>query len=248
MVTAKDMCQPDDKWANLREILLPQVATSPPKRQLDTMLDSKPGSLLKPLSPPGLALVEHLGNAEHAPQDHRYAGTIQHAVLKRRHEFMAGRACAHAALAALGENTDWIGQTPSGAPEWPGGVRGSITHCTGYVAAATDSTARLEWLGIDAEVAEPMSQSAAAMVAFGPERDWITQGPLNGRILFSAKEAVFKAWHPVRQTKLDFADAELTFDTKAQTFTARLKSDPPMALHGHWIVSNGLIGTLIAHQ
>jgi 4'-phosphopantetheinyl transferase EntD len=70
------------------------------------------------------------------------------------------------------------------------------------------------------------------------------------RLLFSAKESVYKAWAPVTGTFLDFDEAELTFDATAGSFVARLL--PPGAsvmgreLAGHFAVRDGLAVTAIA--
>ena len=54
---------------------------------------------------------------------------------KRRRDFALGRACAHAALSTLGHDMAVIGRRENGAPHWPDGVVGSITHTSGYAAA-----------------------------------------------------------------------------------------------------------------
>lgn len=54
---------------------------------------------------------------------------------KRRRDFTLGRFCARAALAQLGGDGEVIGQGRSGAPHWPDGFCGSITHTAGYAAA-----------------------------------------------------------------------------------------------------------------
>jgi 4'-phosphopantetheinyl transferase EntD len=44
------------------------------------------------------------------------------------------------------------------------------------------------------------------------------------RLLFSAKEAVYKAWFPLAGEWLDHQEAEIIFDPHHQTFTARRSS------------------------
>jgi 4'-phosphopantetheinyl transferase EntD len=56
------------------------------------------------------------------------------------------------------------------------------------------------------------------------ELDWLA-GESDGRLrtmLFSAKEAVFKATFPIARVWLGFGDAELTYDAARRTFAARL--------------------------
>ena len=61
---------------------------------------------------------------------------VAKAVESRRHEFATARNCAHRALALLGEAPAPIVRRERGAPQWPAGIVGSITHCAGYRAAA----------------------------------------------------------------------------------------------------------------
>ena len=61
---------------------------------------------------------------------------IANAVDKRRLEFTTARACARVALGKLGLPPVPIVPGPRGAPRWPAGVVGSITHCAGYRACA----------------------------------------------------------------------------------------------------------------
>jgi 4'-phosphopantetheinyl transferase EntD len=72
------------------------------------------------------------------------------------------------------------------------------------------------------------------------------------RLLFSAKESVYKAWFPIARSWLDFEDALITADPVDGTFTARLLVPGPR-LHGadltkftgRWLVEDGLILTAI---
>ena len=73
-----------------------------------------------------------------------------------------------------------------------------------------------------------------------------------GRLLFSAKEAVYKAWYPLTDRRLGFEDARLAIDP-AGTFAAKLLVDgartdggPPLVeLHGRFVVADGFIATAV---
>ncbi|MET8067607.1 4'-phosphopantetheinyl transferase superfamily protein, partial [Micromonospora sp. NPDC005313] len=73
------------------------------------------------------------------------------------------------------------------------------------------------------------------------------------RLLFSAKESVYKAWYPLTGRWLGFEEAELTFD-RAGRFAARILVDgaradggPPLdVLDGRWLVTGGLLLTAVA--
>ena len=147
------------------------------------------------------------------------------AVEKRRREFVTGRACAREALAGLGLPPSPIGSGAKGEPLWPPGVTGSITHCEGYRACAVALSSSMLTMGIDAERNAPLRKGVWEEVAHGRERE--LQGADTGggdhldAVLFSAKEAIFKAWYPLARRWLGFGDAELAIDVSG-TFTARL--------------------------
>ena len=58
-----------------------------------------------------------------------------------------------------------------GAPRWPAGVVGSMTHCAGYRAAALVRAADLASLGIDAEPHGPLPEGVLRRVALPAERE-----------------------------------------------------------------------------
>ena len=49
------------------------------------------------------------------------------------------------------------------------------------------------------------------------------------RLLFSAKESVYKAWFPLTRRWLGFEEADITIDPADGTFTARLLVPAPVA-------------------
>lgn len=122
------------------------------------------------------------------------------AVERRRREFATGRVCARQALTALGVPSPGpLLRGPGGAPTWPDGVRGSITHCPGFRAAAVAFATDARALGIDAEPPGPLSPAATAALTTAAERGALpsphAQVPWE-TVLFSAKEAAYKAWAP----------------------------------------------------
>jgi len=180
------------------------------------------------------------------------------AVEGRRREFATGRACARNALAELGLPAAAIPADPSGAPRWPATVVGSITHCRGYRAAAVGRAAEFDAVGIDAEPNLRLPPEVLGAIALPVERErvrWLLRdapGPCWDRLLFSAKEAVFKAWFPLTGTRLDFEDAEVAFDVAGGRFSARLRArrhgpaGTPPTLAGRWAVTAGILATAIA--
>src|SRR5689334_20163604 len=76
------------------------------------------------------------------------AALIAGASEKRRREFTGVRVCARLALARGGLDPAPILPGPAGAPGWPQGVVGSMTHCDGYRAAAIGRSEEFAAIGI----------------------------------------------------------------------------------------------------
>jgi 4'-phosphopantetheinyl transferase EntD len=159
---------------------------------------------------------------------------VANAVHKRRAEFTTGRACARAALDKLGVPVVSIPTGERGEPLWPAGIVGSITHCQGYRACAAAHKSEVLTLGIDAEpnaalpdgllgdIARPEElPKLRQLAAQRPEIHW-------DRLLFSAKESVYKAWFPLAKRWLGFEDAVLEIDLGAGAFCARLLVQGPL--------------------
>ncbi|GIH19646.1 4'-phosphopantetheinyl transferase family protein [Rugosimonospora africana] len=185
---------------------------------------------------------------------------IARAVESRRREFVTGRRCARQALARLGLPSAPVLAGARHEPRWPLGVVGSITHCEGYRAAAVARTADLAALGIDAEPHGPLPAGVLELVTTADEPDRLADlsraYPAThwDRLLFSAKESVYKAWYPLTARWLGFEDARLSFDPVTHTFAARILVDgtrvdggPPLReLAGRYIVSRGLVVTAVS--
>jgi 4'-phosphopantetheinyl transferase EntD len=183
-------------------------------------------------------------------------GYVQQAVDRRRREYTIGRTCARRALKRLGLNEVSILSGPRREPLWPAQVVGSITHCEGYCAVALARRRDVLALGIDAEVHCALPEGVLDQVSLPKERARIAGAP-NGvhwdRLLFSAKEAVYKAYFPLTRSWLGFEQADLTFDSVRDTFEARLLVEPvilggyPVATFpGRYGVRDELVFTAIA--
>jgi 4'-phosphopantetheinyl transferase EntD len=168
----------------------------------------------------------------------------------RRAEFATGRACARAALARLGGPAAPIPRRPDRGPQWPAGFAGSITHCPGYRAAAAARTRDLRAIGIDAEPHQPLPERVRRRVLLPAEQRWCRRQPPGvhfDRIMFSVKESVFKAWHPLTGRWLGFRDAEVSVCPAAGRFSVTLLVPAPDCLRrglaGRFRVAGGRIVT-----
>src|SRR5262249_35628198 len=187
--------------------------------------------VIRVLLPARVAAAEVIGddpNATLLPEEQAALGQV---IEQRRRQFTLGRACARRALAERGLPLTPVRRGPKREPRWPAGVVGSITHCRGYAAAAVASQADLAALGVDAEEDGPLPRGVLRLVATEEERAWLAEVAVAGlpwdRILFSAKESVFKAWYPLASRWLGFQDAVVTFDPGRGTFRAHLLVEGP---------------------
>lgn len=216
--------------------------------------------MLEQILPPEVAVAEAFGDLPDATLFPEEEAAIARAVPKRRREFATARGCARAALTRLGEPPVPILRGPRGEPLWPAGVAGSITHCNGYRAAAVARTSDIVTVGLDAEPDEPLPNGVLDVISLPGERAQITDlsarqlGPACwDRLLFCAKESVYKAWFPVAQRWLGFEEAEIVIDADADRFTARLLVPGPLVagsplacLRGRWLADHGLVAAAIA--
>ena len=202
---------------------------------------------------PGAACAEMYSDAPESAMFPIEAATVAKAVAERRREFGTVRYCARQALKRMGVPAAPILPDVDRAPRWPAGVVGSMTHCAGYRAAAVARSDKLCGLGIDAEPHAAVPEGAlelvlrdeerARLLAFAdayPDLHW-------DRILFCAKEAVYKAWFPLTRRWLGFTDVSTTLHLDG-TFLARLHVPPPSvagldldSFRGRWAVGRGLV-------
>ncbi|MBA3455339.1 MAG: 4'-phosphopantetheinyl transferase superfamily protein [Deltaproteobacteria bacterium] len=184
------------------------------------------GSLL----PPGVVAIEALGAI--AP-DALFAAeqrVVLKAVESRRAEFARGRSCARRALAMLGKEPSSILSDGSRAPIWPEGVVGSITHCRDYCSAALATADRWSSIGIDAEVLRSFETGLERRIVLPAERrqlDELDPAVAWECVVFSVKEAFYKAWFPLTRRWLDFHDVQVHLDPARGRFAATLLVDEP---------------------
>jgi 4'-phosphopantetheinyl transferase EntD len=177
----------------------------------------------------------------------------------RRREFATARECARAAMARLGRRPAAILADHLGAPRWPDGIAGSITHCAGYRAAAVALTRDVVSVGLDAAPNRPLPRPGMLdVIATESERGHLAAlraaapGVCWDHMLFCAKESVYKAWYPVARRWLDFESADIEFDVRRREFSARLLAGVPTALaatrgilRGTWAASPELLLTAV---
>jgi 4'-phosphopantetheinyl transferase EntD len=221
--------------------------------------------LIEELLPPGAVAAESRSDPPEAVLFPEEESVLTHAVEKRRLEFATVRHCARAALARLGVPAAAILPGERGAPRWPDGIVGSMTHCAGYRAAVVARNSQLATIGVDAEPHDALPPEVLTTVTVPEERERLAALMARrpavhwDRLLFSAKESVYKAWFPLTGRWLDFEEASIQFDAHAAaggesgTFYARLLVPGPvvagvtlLGFTGHWLVRDGLLITAIS--
>ncbi|MFE9443920.1 4'-phosphopantetheinyl transferase [Streptomyces sp. NPDC006602] len=189
---------------------------------------------------------------------------LTQAVPKRRREFTAVRGCARRAMEKLGVPPQPVLPGERGAPRWPAGLTGSMTHCDGYCAAALVRATDLASVGIDAEPDGPLPDGVLHSVSLPAERDRLLRlaqdhpGTHWDRLLFSAKESVYKAWFPLTGQWLDFSEADIEIlvapgERLGGTLRAELLVPGPTVggrrlghFEGRWTARQGLVATAVA--
>lgn len=215
-----------------------------------------PGPGLASLLPARFAVVETRADVPETtlfPSEREY---VRDAVDGRRQEFATVRHCARRALDELGLPAEPIRPGPAGAPIWPRGVVGSMTHCEGYRAAALAEDDGTTVVGIDAELDLPLPDGVLDLITVPQEREAARRGTQQipgcawDRLLFSAKESIYKAWYPLTGRWLDFTECLLTvgpgvFEGRLLVAGPRLASGELRGFRGRWMVQRRYLLTAV---
>ena len=154
---------------------------------------------------------------------------VEKAVPRRRNEFATGRMLAASALLELGEPVAPILQGSMNEPIWPAGVLGSITHTVDTCMVAVTRNPDVTALGIDLEARPADFDDLERLILNGrelagklpdgfPARDRV-------RLLFSAKESIYKGAYPTVQRFVDFEEVCIEIDFDRSGFTASAPDD-----------------------
>ncbi len=182
---------------------------------------------------------------------------IENAVAKRRREFSAGRYCARQALRELGCEAAPIVHDQNGAPLWPQGIVGAITHSNTHAAAVAAHDSSLRGLGMDMETVSRVSPAITDKILTAPEKQYLEQEPDPAgqqrllALFFSAKEAIYKCLHPLLQCRIGFADARVECDPDRCSITismcTRIQSILPGVEHlrGSYCYFNDTVCTAV---
>lgn len=214
------------------------------------LFEDVPGRLFPPFARGVLAPTGP--DCDRAPAEEREA--VAGAGPARRREFLCGRACAHAALAAIGRDAGPIGVGRGRQPLWPPGAVGSISHAGDWAGAVVARTEDAWAIGFDMEVLDPpLTPDVERLVLTEQERSPGSlddqPAPHRSKVAFSAKECVYKCLFPATGWTLDFGDVTVDVDVAAGRFAARLAARfrhrglDGTVLHGRLVVDHGYVFT-----
>ncbi|HTF48232.1 MAG TPA: 4'-phosphopantetheinyl transferase superfamily protein [Pseudonocardia sp.] len=213
--------------------------------------------MIEKLLPAGVACAEAFTDVAESLMYPEEAAEVAKAVEKRRREFGTARHCARRAMAELGVAPAPVLPGERREPIWPAGVVGSMTHCAGYRAAALALAEGMHSIGIDAEPHAPLPDGVlgaiardeelprlAKLAAAEPSVHW-------DRMLFCAKESVYKAWFPLARRWLGFEEASVTLESTGDFHAELLVPGPRVdgvelrGFTGRWLVEADLLITAI---
>jgi 4'-phosphopantetheinyl transferase EntD len=165
------------------------------------------------------------------------AAFVRNAVAKRKREFAAGRNCARRALLILGVEPGPVLVGSHREPIWPPGVVGSLTHCGAYCAAAVAREEQFVGLGVDAEASDSLDPKLISMVCTPGEVEWVKnhEAPPHGdwhKVIFSAKESVYKCIFPLVRRVLEHHEVEIRLDRSSHRFSVQLLFESHDVLRG----------------
>ena len=137
----------------------------------------------------------------------------------RKIDFASGRHCAHLAQQQLGLPPQPI-LSNRGAPVWPDGQCGSISHSKDWALAAVSTTLRS--IGVDVEAKGRVTEKFFRRLFRPQEVESFTKLPTpSPSVAFAAKEAGFKAAFPIAGAYIGFQEASIDLDWQAQCFHIR---------------------------
>ena len=171
--------------------------------------------------------IHSTSNQKLHPAEENYFSQLSS--VSRKEHYRSGRICAGEVLSKLGARGQPVLRDPqTREPLWPEGISGAITHSGKWAAAAAGKTSDVLGIGIDIEDLErQVDYRISRHVCIPEEQKWLQEWgedflEQNLKIIFSAKESIFKAFFPYTRTYLHFHDARILME---QTLFQKSKSN-----------------------
>lgn len=165
----------------------------------------------------------------------------------RQFGFSSGRHCAHLVQEMLGLDIEAIGRADR-VPVWPKHSMGSITHSSRIAAAM--ATTHFSSVGIDIEETGRVDSKLYRILFTEAEQARLADHKFDAAtVVFSAKEAGYKAVYPLAQKFIGFQEAEIHLDADSSSFAIDYIGDhaPNRVLNsgqGYWLEHDGHVMTV----
>jgi 4'-phosphopantetheinyl transferase EntD len=184
--------------------------------------------------------------------------SIARAVSSRQSDFAAGRWLARSALETFGVRGFALVNDGAGAPRWPSGMVGTITHTRraegGFAAVAVASTRSVRALGIDAESDQALKEDLWDVTLCEEEREALSRAAAAERVrlaslMFSAKECYYKHQYTLTRTFLEFSAATVRVATRGDAFSIVVRQSvgdqfrEGDVLGGRFVLHDGIVVT-----
>ncbi len=169
--------------------------------------------------------------------------SITQAIAKRREEFATGRWLARRTMRELDIPAGVIHRGKQRQPLWPAGSHGSITHADDIAAVAIGDTDSCRSIGIDLERWSRVTPELHSKLLTANELAALADQPeAAAGLLFSAKEAGYKATFPLADRFIGFHEAEIDVDWAQGRFTIRYVGEHSINSvmeqgEGHFLIS-----------
>lgn len=141
----------------------------------------------------------------------------------RLRELRGGRAIARKGMRYLGASDSPLLSDHMGAPVWPTGLRGSLSHTPCHVAALVGTSSDFESVGVDIDDGRSLGEAKVDVAT--PDELELTREvaqrhcTLAESVAFSVKEAIFKCQCLLtRDQTLDFLDIQIIHGATLDTF------------------------------
>jgi enterobactin synthetase component D len=165
------------------------------------------------------------------PQGIALPPALERATVKRKIQYLAGRACARRAIERLmpAASVEAPPRGADGCPVWPEGLVGSISHTDAFATAAVAIRSEAIALGVDAEpvLSPEAAAEIARLIASEDEARRVAEVASFSRpqalsLVFSAKESLFKALSPPTRKRFEYLDCEVArLDARERRFVIR---------------------------
>jgi 4'-phosphopantetheinyl transferase EntD len=205
---------------------------------------------LTTLFPSNVVIIHATEEMWSTPVHIREEKLIEGSVRKRQREFRAGRNAARAALNQLGAPPGPLLRGENREPIWPQGFIGSISHCDDSCIAACTKEREIISIGLDVEPLKTLKSGIARYIETEDERHFMERHPeLPPRLIFSAKESLYKCYYPLVRCFFGFHSVVLDIDIPRQRFQfcASIESEvdfpEDLIFHGHYLTTGSHLYT-----